>query len=119
MAPKRKVIRKTIDNNIKYDLDGPLDDAIEYLQDLKKTYELEGYTDLQIDNYQEYNYGTYDEVITFSGKREETTQEYNKRVAQEKRTREKKKKEREKAAAKEEKKEKELYEKLKKKFEGK
>lgn len=109
---KKKLIREKLCDFSIYDLDGKIDDVIGFLQEKKSIFEGQGFFNISVDVDSDIVFG--ESVSTLNGTRYETDEELKKRS---KEARDQKKKDLEKELTKEQE-EKELYESLKKKYEG-
>lgn len=103
-----------------YELEGPIDDLIETLNDIKESAEALGYKDIKFEPAQEMECkGNIFDVINVIGTRTETNKEVKNRKEKERKMEERRKKENAFYKAKEEEREFKEYLRLKKKFGGK
>jgi hypothetical protein len=91
---KKQLAGITIVGNLSERLQGPIDKAIEYLEDLKTTCE---FTDLYLEL--DYSHWSDDTPLVLKGSRSETDAEYKTRLAREKKLKEQAKKDKEKRKA--------------------
>ena len=77
---KPQMIWRTIED-IRYDLEGSLDQAISLLTDRKQTYEAQGWTQLTLDIDARDDYGSALAEVEIQGYRMETQEEANQRAA--------------------------------------